>query len=166
MSDPTDPSNVAVLHDTSEVRTTSSSGAYKGQKLARFDLIPAGPLRELAEHYGKGAEKYEQVNGRDNWRNGYNWSLSIAALMRHLNSFLLGQDFDPETGSKEMIAVAWHALTIAEWMNHPDIVELFDDRQDTPAANERRIEDLIASQLPGGRPAIDPLPAVVVDTAF
>ena len=42
----------------SEVRQTSDSGAQKGSKLARYDMIPADALDELARHYGKGAEKY------------------------------------------------------------------------------------------------------------
>ena len=108
-----------------EVRVTSTTGASKGSKPARFDLIPTGPLWELAEHYGKGAQKYAPVNGRDNWRNGYDWHLSYAALQRHANAFWAGEDIDAETGSKHVIAVAWHAFALAEFMaSHPD----FDDR--------------------------------------
>lgn len=47
-----------------EVRVTSETGASKGSKLARFDLIPQDALWELAEHYGKGAEKYDEVRAR------------------------------------------------------------------------------------------------------
>lgn len=43
---------------TSEVRVTSETGASKNSKAARFDMIPADVLYELAEHYGIGAEKY------------------------------------------------------------------------------------------------------------
>jgi len=111
-----------------EVRVTSSTGGAKGSKVARFDLIPTGPLWELAEHYGKGAIKYERVNGMDNWRNGYDWHLSYAALQRHANAFWDGEDIDPETGSKHLIAVAWHAFTLVEFMkSHP----AFDDRPTT-----------------------------------
>lgn len=114
--------------DDTEVRLTSDTGGQKGSKLARFDLIPPGPLRELAEHYGKGALKYEQVNGLDNWRNGYEWSLSFAALMRHLNAFWSGEDIDEETGSKHLAAAAWHCMTLMEFMERPDLAR-FDDRQ-------------------------------------
>lgn len=117
------------MSDTTEVRLTSDTGGQKGSKLARFDLIPPGPLRELAEHYGKGALKYEQVNGLDNWRNGYEWSLSYAALMRHLNAFWSGEDIDEETGSKHLAAAAWHCMTLMEFMERPDLAR-FDDRQD------------------------------------
>lgn len=73
-----------------EVRTTSSTGGQKGVKLARFDLIPAGPLRELAEHYGRGARKY----ANHQWRQGYEWSKSIGAIGRHFNDFMAGKDYD------------------------------------------------------------------------
>lgn len=102
-----------------EVRVTNTTtGGEKGSKLARFDLIPAGPLWELAEHYGRGAEKYASRN----WERGYDWSLTYAALMRHLLAFWGGEDTDAETGSKHIIAVAWHAFVLAQFMDtHPEL---------------------------------------------
>ena len=50
---------------TDEVRQTSDSGASKGSKLSRYDMIPADSLRILAEHYGKGAEKYPPFRSVD-----------------------------------------------------------------------------------------------------
>lgn len=122
-----------------ETRTTSSTGGQKGTKLARFDLIPAGPLTELAEHYGRGARKYADHQ----WRKGYEWSKSIAALGRHYALFVQGYDYDvcsndpdgcsfvdadgndyeplePDTcfnhtGSHHMAAVAWHAFLLLEF---------------------------------------------------
>ena len=88
------------------------TGGSKETKLARFDLIPASPLWELAEHYGMGAQKYAD----DNWRKGYDWKHSFAALMRHAWAFWRGEDNDPETGSKHIIAAAWHCFTLAEFM--------------------------------------------------
>lgn len=109
-----------------EVRVTDpETGAQKGTKLARFDLIPALPQELIAEHFGKGATKYDD----NNWRKGYDWSMSIAALERHLNAFKRGEDydegsFDPELGlepSLHMVAVAWHALALIEfYYTHPD----------------------------------------------
>lgn len=84
-----------------ETRTTSSTGGQKGVKLARFDLIPAGPHRELAEHYGKGARKY----ANHQWRDGYEWGKSIAALERHLNDFKAGKDYDVCSNEPENCAV-------------------------------------------------------------
>ncbi len=105
-----------------EVRVVNeTTGGEKGSKLQRFDLLPVGPLTQLAEHFGRGARKYEDRN----WERGYNWSLSYAALLRHLMAFWDGEDIDAETGSPHIIAVAWHALALAEFARtHPAL----DDR--------------------------------------
>ncbi len=90
-----------------------ATGGEKGSKLARFDLIPPHALTLLAEHYGRGSEKYEDHN----WRRGYAWSLSFAALMRHAWAFWAGEDNDSETGTPHVVAVAWHALTLATFLD-------------------------------------------------
>lgn len=89
--------------------TDQTTGASKGSKLARFDLIPVEPLKCLAEHYGRGALKYEERN----WERGYRWSLSYAALCRHLFSWWDGEDIDEETGGSHITAVAWHAFALS-----------------------------------------------------
>ena len=114
--------------------STSDSGATKQVKKARFDMIPTDALTILAEHYGIGAEKYQPVvndehpNGIDNWRLGYQWSLSFAAMQRHSWQFWSGEDTDPETGSPHLIAAAWHCLTMVHWMNNPELAQKYDDR--------------------------------------
>ena len=132
-----------------ETRTTSSTGGQKGVKLERHDLIPQGPLQELAVHFGRGAMKYDEHQ----WRAGYEWSKSYSALARHLAAFWAGLDFDvcsnePEnckhedsegnpfstglpdtcynhTGSHHMVCVAWHAFVILEFK---DRFPEYDDR--------------------------------------
>lgn len=132
-----------------EKRTTSATGGQKGTKLARFDLIPQGPLTEVAEHFGMGALKY----ANHQWRQGYEWSKSFAAKQRHDSAFWAGFDYDvcsndpdgcsfvtaegeefvpikPDTcynhtGSHHMAASAWHALVLLEFK---DRYPLFDDR--------------------------------------
>lgn len=117
------------MSTTEEVRSVSSTGAKKGVKRARFDMIPTDSLTELARHYGVGAEKYETGEGGiDNWRLGYEWSKSFAAAYRHLTAAMGGEDIDEETGSKHVIAVAWHMFVLAHWMNDPSKAS-FDDRQ-------------------------------------
>jgi hypothetical protein len=104
-----------------EVRSVSSTGGEKGTKLARYDLIPEFPLRMLAEHFGRGADKYDDHN----WRRGYEWSKSFAAMMRHAWQFWSGEDYDLETGSPHLAAVMWHACCMLEFMQEfPE----FDDR--------------------------------------
>ena len=114
--------------------STSDSGATKQVKEARYDMIPADSLRILAEHYGKGAEKYPPFDNGDglgvldNYRRGYHWSLSFAAMMRHAWAFWGGEDTDPETGSPHLAAVAWHALTLLHWSQNEDLTQKYDDR--------------------------------------
>lgn len=101
-----------------EVRVIDpDTGGAKGSKLARFDLIPPGPLYALAEHYGRGAEKYDARN----WERGTAWSLNFAALQRHAWAFWSGEDIDPDTGSPHLVAVAWHAFALLEFARtHPE----------------------------------------------
>lgn len=133
----------------SEVRTTSPTGGEKGVKLERFDLIPVGPLTELARHFGRGARKYAPHQ----WRQGYEWSKSYSAIQRHLNAFWSGYDYDVcendpsscqqndkdgqpflilipgtcynHTGSHHMTAVAWHAFVLLEFVER---FPQYDDR--------------------------------------
>lgn len=109
------------MSTTDEVRVVSTTGGEKGQKLARYDLIPARPLELLAEHYGRGARKYADRN----WERGYSWSLSFGALMRHAWAFWRGEDIDEETGSPHLVAVAWHAFALLEFFERH---KQFDDR--------------------------------------
>lgn len=111
----------SVTFESSEVRMVSSTGAEKGSKIERYDLIPAEPLRLLAQHFGQGAKKYADRN----WEAGYDWSLSFAALMRHAWAFWGGEDIDAETGTPHIVAAAWHCFALAEYKNtHPE----FDNR--------------------------------------
>lgn len=138
--------------DTTEVRSTSATGGQKGVKAERYDLIPTGPLRELALHYGVGAQKYAPHQ----WRMGIDWEKLYAALQRHANAWQGGEDYDvcppdekgckfedmdgnpvptvslPQgrtcfnhTGSHHMVAVAWQAFALLEMKDtHPEL----DDR--------------------------------------
>lgn len=98
--------------------TDPKTGGIKGIKLARFDLLPWAILRELAEHFGRGARKYADRN----WEKGYAWSLSFGALHRHLESFWSGDEIDHDPSlyvegemhtARHIIAVVWHASVLA-----------------------------------------------------
>lgn len=106
---------------SAEVRSISITGGEKGTKGERFDLLPNGALAVVARHYGVGAQKYAEHN----WRRGYEWSKSYAAMQRHANAFWAGEDIDEETGSPHMAAVAFHALTLLTFMQEQPT---FDDR--------------------------------------
>lgn len=97
-----------VVHHT-EVRVVDPlTGGEKGSKIERFDLIPVEMETALARHYGVGATKYEDRN----WERGYKWSLSYAALRRHLAAWTGGESYDTETGTHHLVAVIWHATAL------------------------------------------------------
>jgi hypothetical protein len=108
-----------IMLEQNEVREVNEeTGAAKGQKLARYDLIPQEALWMVAELYGIGAKKYDE----NNWRKGYKWSLSHAALSRHLALFWMGEDIDPETELPHLAAVVFHALALMTFMKeHPEL---------------------------------------------
>lgn len=127
----------ASKHETRIVN--DKTGGEKGQKLARFDLIPAGPLTALAEHYGKGAAKYADRN----WERGYAWSLSFGALQRHLWAFWHGEDVDAETGSSHLDAAAFHCFGLREFCEtHREL----DDRPRV-AVEERKSTQQLVEEL-------------------
>lgn len=115
-----------------EVRVTDpNTGGQKGDKLARFDLIPSEALWQVAELYGAGARKYADRN----WERGYAWHLSYAALLRHANLFWMGEDYDPETLCHHLASVVFHAFALMTFRTtHPGL----DDRP--PAYGEDVIE--------------------------
>lgn len=92
--------------------TDGDTGGQKGSKLARFDLVSVLAQVEEAKVYGRGAEKYDD----NNWRRGYAWSLSYAALLRHLAAFWAGEDRDPETGLLHLAHARWHTGVLIEFM--------------------------------------------------
>lgn len=104
-------------HST-EIRVTDpNTGGQKGQKIERFDLIPAESLRQLALVYGAGSKKYAD----DNWRKGYRWRLSLGALHRHLNAWVQGESYDKECSElagqpvNHLAQVMWHAAALMEF---------------------------------------------------
>lgn len=84
------------------------TGAAKGVKIDRYDLIPPEAEDALARHYGEGAKKYADRN----WEKGYQWGLSYRALRSHLNRWQRGESYDDETGTHHLICVIWHAIAL------------------------------------------------------
>lgn len=64
----------------------------------RLDLLPVGPLEDIAEILTFGAKKYADHN----WRKGFKWSRLYGALFRHMFAWIRGQDKDPETGKSHL----------------------------------------------------------------
>lgn len=116
--------------DGEALMITSDTGGVKGQKQARYDLIPAGPLHALARHYGAGSAKYQDRN----WELGYDWSLSFGALNRHLWAFWNGEHIDEEMNSPHLAAVAFHAMALLQFSSDEIRYGRFDNRPQLPDA--------------------------------
>lgn len=83
----------------------------------RYDLIPTGPLRRLADLYARGAIKYDD----NNWMKGQPYSRAYASLFRHLIAWREG-DRDED----HIAAVAWNAFAIMYYEdNKPELDDLF-----------------------------------------
>lgn len=112
--------NHEMLEDTiptEQMVVNEDTGGVKGSKDARFDLIPAFPLWCLAEHYGKGAKKYEERN----WEKGLEYHLCFAAMLRHVTLWWLGEEEDNE-GFNHLSAIAFHAFALRELQRtHPEL---------------------------------------------
>jgi hypothetical protein len=76
---------------------TRKSGAGKG----RFDLIPPGPLRRLAQRYEQGAA----AHGPRNWEKGIPLGSFLDSALRHLNDFR-----DGDRSEDHLAAAAWNVF--------------------------------------------------------
>lgn len=110
-----------------KIITNQKTGGQKGQKDARFDLMPPNVLWALAEHYGRGAKKYGEER---NWEKGTDWSLNFAAAQRHMWQWWAGEDTDEETGSSHLICAIWQMAALYTFTQTN--VELDDRPQKSP----------------------------------
>ena len=104
-----------------EIRVTDPiTGGQKGTKLARFSLVPPDALWALAEHYGKGSQKYADRN----WEKGIVFHRIFRAMLSHAWKWWGGEEYDPEDDQHHLDAVAWNAFAlrtyIARNMTHLD----------------------------------------------
>lgn len=123
-----DPSN---LPDKYKFREYPAAGYKNDIGKERFDLIPFGPLFELAKVYTMGATKYDDWN----WAKGLAYSRVFAAMMRHAWKFWRGEEFDPD-GQHHLDSVAWCAFALREYQLHAGRYKEFDDRR---IAHETRL---------------------------
>lgn len=109
----------------------SETGGVKGTKPNRYYTIPAEALDLVARQFTFGDLKYAPYN----YRKGYNWSLSYDALMRHLQAFWSGVDYDEDLDALHLAAAAWHALVLLQmYVEH----ESYDDRFPFSGNQERK----------------------------
>lgn len=142
----------------------SKAKRYNKGKL-RYELISPVFLKELARVYTMGAAKYTDYDsdgniiddGADNWRKGQSWKGMIASVIRHLEKFRDGEDFDPDW-SQELIHeygqtfhlanAAWGIGCLLEfYKTHPEL----DDRNHkylNPKKIGLDVDEVLASWTP------------------
>lgn len=95
-----------------EVRLTDEvTGAQKGMKPERFELLPWDALAEVARVYAYGATKYSARN----WERGYPWTWSFSAACRHLWRWMIGETHDAETGLHHAAHACFHCLALVAY---------------------------------------------------
>ena len=104
-------------------KVSSASGTKHDDNKLRYDLIPPGPLAELARVYLIGASKY----GDRNWEKGLSWGRVFAAMMRHAWGWWAGEKHDLIDKQHHLASVAWCAFALMEYEEtHPEL----DDRKE------------------------------------
>ena len=101
--------------------TTLKEGIKYDTDKARYDLISAYSLHELAKVYTYGAKKYEDRN----MEKGMKWGRIFGAAMRHAWAFWRGDEVDSESGLPHLAHCAWGFITLLEYSKYR---REFDDR--------------------------------------
>ncbi len=119
------------------------SGSTRSKVEERYDLIPPGPLRELALRYALGA----QAHGEGNWMKGQPPSVVMNHMLRHLELYRSGDRSD-----KHMAAVAWGAFALMYFEEHNP--ELWEGDMFAPATeqHDNHVGDCIAYVTYGKSP--------------
>lgn len=75
------------------------------------------PLVGLSRVLENGVEKY----GRGNWTNGFDHTMVIDSMLRHLAAYASGEDLDPESGLPHVDHVFANALFLSDgFHNFPE----------------------------------------------
>jgi hypothetical protein len=93
-------------------RIEYASGASKGMRVTRQDLIPPEALLELSAVYGFGELKYPAGPDGPNWMRGLNYSACVRALKDHISEWELGKDYDDEDGVSPLAHAMWHLCAL------------------------------------------------------
>jgi len=98
----------------------------------RYSDMPIDVLRDVSKAFTDGGDKY----GKYNYSKGMEWSRYYDAAMRHLNSFMMGEDID-ESGNHHIS----HAIASLMMLQHSVINKVgIDDRNPTYLKNNNRTE--------------------------
>lgn len=106
------PTVEAFLGEIVQDKPTLTEGVKYDVGKIRWDLMPYGPLEEVAKLYTFGAVKYEPWN----WRKGIAYSRCFAALTRHLFDWWWNKKSkDDESGCHPLAAVVFYCLNFMQY---------------------------------------------------
>lgn len=91
---------------------SNNTGVKHDQGKAPMGLLPMKALKEVAKVMDFGKQKY----GAHNWRKGMDWSRLYDASLRHISSFVDGEDFDPETQLSHLAHASCCILFLLEYV--------------------------------------------------
>lgn len=115
------------MNNQKKKNTNKKVGNKKGRHYTdgknKIHLFPPFAMSEIGKVYTKGAAKHDLKDddgniielGDNNWRKGWDWSIPLSSLERHLNAFKQRKDFDDETGCYHMAHIAWNAIALLEF---------------------------------------------------
>ena len=101
-----------------------AEGTKHDSNKPRMDLLVPEADLETAKVFTFGAEKYDDYN----WMKGFKYSRLTAALLRHMTSFRLGEDLDPESGLPHLAharccldMLIWHTINRKDLDDRPSV---------------------------------------------
>ncbi len=77
----------------------------------RMELLPPLALKEIAQVMTAGAKKY----GDHNWLGGMKHGRLVGAALRHISSYLAGEDIDEETRTLNLANAAIDLMMVIEY---------------------------------------------------
>jgi len=93
----------------------------------RYDLIPVGPLRRVADLYARGAIKYDD----NNWMKGQPYSRAYASLFRHVIGWREG-----DRTEDHLAGVIFNAMALMYYEdNKPELDDLFEGNKNERIQN-------------------------------
>ena len=108
-----------------EVGGQQLEGKKDDQDKVRLDLLPLDALWTVGEVYTLGVKKYDDWN----WAKGLKYSRVIAALLRHLFKWVMGETYDQQDGQHHLSSVVWCGLALLHYDLNDERYKEFDDRR-------------------------------------
>lgn len=102
----------------------SGEGVKDDDNKVRLELLSPSFLNGVGQVLTFGAQKYAARN----WEKGILYSRVYGALLRHLNDWWAGEQFDKETGTHHLLHAGCCVMFLAHYELDPLLFQEWDDR--------------------------------------